>query len=190
MDDTLVRCDNLLQLPSGSNHPQPARFVDIPIHLRQSIYQYLPHSFTKHFEPNWLENHIEYGDYPERVSCGYSEEAVQFWIDQYLSDPRHRWLDPISDTVMDGAVVVLVSPPLIFDVLEQRKMLAVTHRIPRQFQWLCRMQCELELIMTRHGPLPFPTQVIEAVRFADVFFDFVHVLMFNLLLRSTCCLFF
>ena len=154
MDETMLGHDGAPFLFRVLDHPTTVHFADVPISLRRSIYQFLGHSRRIYYPPNYYQNFLDYGDYPYLVDCGYSMEAVQFWIDQYLSDPRHRWFLGLFDFPSSyGVDVNAVSPPLIFDVLEQRKALARSLDIVPQLEWHCCMEREFELIIPRHGPL-------------------------------------
>ena len=132
--------DNPLWPPNIFGPTPQVKFLDLPTSVRQLIYQFLP----------------QVGNSMEIVGpvCGYSSKAVSFFLDQYLSDPRHRW--PGSE---DDLIVMFIDyPPFILAHLQRKKDLCVSEHQVRQYLWFHRMQTELKLMLGRnleHDPVLF-----------------------------------
>ena len=133
-----INPDNGLWPPNCIGPKPCARMSDLPVAVRQHIYQYIPQS-----------HRIVYG--VGNWYIGYSNEAVDFWIDQFCSDPRNHWPHGPCDPFF-----YQVDPTLFFDELEHLKNLCAVRGNVRQRTNFLRMERELELIIPRYGPVPKP----------------------------------
>ena len=105
------------------------KFPDLPTSVHQRIYEVLPQ--------------VGFSMQLVGPGCGYSSKVVSFFLDQYLSDPRHRWPDSEDDLI----VMFIDYPPHILVYLQRRKDLCVSEHQVCQYLWFHRMQSELKLML-------------------------------------------
>jgi hypothetical protein len=118
--------------PSNVCGPIPrVKFLDLPPCVRQHIYEFLPQ--TGH------SMHLV------GPVCGYSGKIVSFFLDQYLSDPRHHW--PGSED--DYIVMFIDYPPHILAHLQRKKYLCVSEHQVHRYLWFHHMQLELKFMLGR-----------------------------------------